>query len=98
MSKILFALRSEKVSDGNSAIEKHIGRERNTPKSRQIEKCVLEKDPAIVIELEDFFEEAASTLLLRERVRGTKLESAFKNVGADCEVNQQHNNSTTKLK
>ena len=78
LSKILFALRSEKRSDGKSAFERHLGRTPNTPKSRLIEKCVLEKDPAINIEPEDFSEEADSTILDRERVRGTKVEAPFK--------------------
>ena len=38
LPKILFALRSEKDSDGKSAFEKHIGRKPNTPKSRLTEK------------------------------------------------------------
>ena len=80
ISKILFALRSEKGSDGKSAFERHLGRTPNTSKSRLIEKCVLEKDPAINIEPEDFSEEADSTILVRERVRGTKLEAPFKKV------------------
>ena len=45
-----------------------------------IEKCVLDQDPKIEIEPEDFSEEADSTILVRERVRGTKLEGAFKKV------------------
>ena len=45
-----------------------------------IEKCILEQDPQIEIEPEDFSEEADSTTLVRERVRGTKLEGAFKKV------------------
>ena len=45
-----------------------------------IEKCILDKDPRIDIEPEDFSEEADSTILVRERVRGTKLEGAFKKV------------------
>ena len=40
----------------------------------------LEQDPRIEIEPEDFSEEADSTILVRERVRGTKLEGAFKKV------------------
>ena len=45
-----------------------------------IEKCILDQDPGIEIEPEDFSEEADSTILVRERVRGTKLEGAFKKV------------------
>ena len=80
ISNILFALRSEKGPDGKSAFEKQNGRKPNTEKSRMIEKCILEQDPQIEIEPEDFSEEADSTILVRERVRGTKLEGAFKKV------------------
>ena len=80
LSNILLALRSEKGADGKSAFEKHMGRKPNTLKSAMIEKCILDKDPRIDIEPEDFSEEADSTILVRERVRGTKLEGAFKKV------------------
>ena len=95
LSKLLFALRSERGSDGKSAFGKHLGRKRNTPKSRLIEKCILEKDPAIEIEPEDFSEEADSTILVRERVRGTKLESVFKRVKG--QVVSQSNNTITVI-
>ena len=45
-----------------------------------IEKCILDRDPGIEIEPEDFSEEADSTILVRERVRGMTLEGAFKKV------------------
>ena len=80
ISNILFALRSVKGPDGKSAFEKQNGIKPNKEKSRMIEKCVLEQDPQIEIEPEDFSEEADSTKLVRERVRGTKLEGAFKKV------------------
>ena len=71
LSKILFALRSEKGIDGKSAFEKHMGRKPNTLISAMIGKCILDKDPRIEIEPDDFSEEADSTILVRERVRGT---------------------------
>ena len=77
LSNIRFALRSGKGADGKSAVEKHMGRKPNTLKSAMIEKCILDKDPRIDIEPEDFSEEADSTILVRERARGTKLEGAF---------------------
>ena len=40
----------------------------------------LEIDPKIEIEPEDFSDEVDSTILIRERVRGTMLEGAFKRV------------------
>ena len=45
-----------------------------------IENCISEQDPKTKIEHEDFSDEADSTILVRERVRGTKLEGAFKKV------------------
>ena len=80
ISNILFDLRSEKGPDEKSAFERQNGRKPNTEKSRMIEKCILDQDPQIEIEPEDFSEEADSTILVRERVRGTKLEGAFKKV------------------
>ena len=80
ISNILFALRSEKGNDGKSAFEKQNGRNLNTLKSRMFEKCILGQDPKIEIEPEDFSDEADSTILVRERVRGTKLEGAFEKV------------------
>ena len=76
MSNILFALRSEKGCDGKSAFVKQNGREPNTLKSRMIENCILEKDPKIDFELEDFSDEANSTILIRERVCGMKLKGS----------------------
>ena len=55
-----------------------------------IGKCLLDKDPRIEIEPEDFSGEADSTILVRERVRGTKLEGAFKNVKGNI-VNETEN-------
>ena len=93
LSKILFALRSEIGSDGKSALEKYLGRKPNTPKSRLIEKCILEKHPAIEIEPDDFTKEAGATILVRKRVLGTKLESAFKRVKGQ-ELSQSNNTIT----
>ena len=80
ISNIMFALRSEKSPDGKSGFEKQNGRKPNTENSRMTEKSILEQDPQIEIAPEDFSEEADSTILVRERVRGTELEGAFKTV------------------
>ena len=74
ISNVLIALRSEKGNDGKSAFVRQNGRNPKTLKSRMIEKCILEGDPKIEIEPEDFSDEVDSTILIRERVRGTKLE------------------------
>ena len=67
-----------------------MGRKPNTLKSALIGKCILDKDPRIEIEPEDFSEEADSTILVRERVRGTKLEGAFKKVKGNI-INETEN-------
>ena len=78
LSNSLLALNFEKRADGKSAFEKHMGRKPNTLKSAMIGKCILERGPLIEIEPEDFSDKADSTSLVRERVRGTKLEGAFR--------------------
>ena len=70
---ILFALRTEKRPDGKSAFEPQIARQPNTLKSRMIERFVLDKDPQIEIGTVGFREDADSTILVRVKVRGTKL-------------------------
>ena len=54
-----------------------------------VEKCLLERDPLIEIEPEDF-SEADSTILVRERMRGTKLEGAFKQVRGTVVGQSEH--------
>ena len=54
------------------------GRHPNTLKSRMVEKCVLDQDSQIETEPENFSED--STILVRERIRGTKLAGVFKKV------------------
>ena len=79
---ILFALRTEKRPDGKSAFQTQIGRQPNTLKSRMIERFVLDQDPQIEIGTVGFREDADSTILVRVRVRGTKLMWALKEVKA----------------
>ena len=57
-----------------------MGRKPNTFKSAMIEKFILEKDPQIEIEPKDYSEEADSSIMMRDRVRGTKLEGSFRKV------------------
>ena len=90
LSNILFALRTEKGADNTSAYERQMGRKPNTLKSAMIRKCFLEKDPQPQIEPEDFSEEADSTFLVRERVKGTKLEGNFKKIKGQVINQSQH--------
>ena len=69
ISNILFALRSETSNDGKSAFAIQNGRNQSTLKSRMIENCILEHDPKIETEPEDFSDEADSTILVRESPR-----------------------------
>ena len=93
LSNILFALRTEKGVDNTSAYERQMGRKPNTLKSAMIRKCFLEKDPQLQIEPEDFSEEADSTILARERVKGTKLERNFKKIKGQV-INQSEHTIT----
>ena len=67
-----------------------MGRTPNTLKSAMIRKCILEEDPKLQIEPEDFSEEADSTILVRERVRGTKLEGNFKKMKRRVTAESEH--------
>ena len=62
ISNILFALRSENSIDGKSAFVRQNGREPNTLKPRMIKNCILEKDPKIEKEPEEFSNEVDSTI------------------------------------
>ena len=70
-----------------------MGRKPNTLKSAMIRKCILEKDPRLQIEPKDFSEEVDSTILVRERVKGTKLEGNFKKVRGQI-ISQKQNTIT----
>ena len=76
----LFCMEIRKVIVGETAFEKYIGRKANMLKSAMIKKCILEKHQQIEIEPKDFSKEADSTILVRQRGRGKKLEGAFKKV------------------
>ena len=78
ISNILFQIKSEKGADNTSEFERQRGRNPNTLKSAMIKKCILEKDPQLQIEPENFNEEAHITLLVREQVKGTKHEGNYK--------------------
>ena len=80
LSEILYALRMGKKADGSSPFEKLYGREPNTVKSNIINKIknVSENDPKVEFTQSDFEEEVDSTILVRERTKGSKLEGQYK--------------------
>ena len=83
LSEILYALRTRKKADGKSLFEKQCGREPNTVKSNIVSellanpKGVLEQESKVNFSTSDFEEEIDSTVLVRERTRGSKLEPTF---------------------
>ena len=75
----MYALRISKKKDGSSPFEKQWGREPNTVKSNLVSKLLdlSEQDPDLPFDNSDFQDEVDSTVLVRERARGTKLQGAF---------------------
>ena len=80
LSELLYALRMGKKADGKSPFEKLYGREPNTVKSNIINKIknVSENDLKVEFTQSDFEEEVDSTILVRERTKGSKLEGQYK--------------------
>ena len=82
-AEILCALKTGKKMDGISPFERQYSREPNTVKSNIVselgnkEKGVSEQDPKFSFVESDCKEEVDSTILVRERARGSNLESAF---------------------
>ena len=70
ISKILFALRTEKGKDGKSPFEKHTNRKPNTPKMVRLNQLISENDPNLDLSTDVFSEHFDSTILVSERVRG----------------------------
>ena len=79
LSEILYALRIGKKKDCSSPFEKQWGREPNTVKSNLVSKRldISEQDLDLQFDNSDFQDELDSTVLVRERARGTKLQGAF---------------------
>lgn len=80
ITNILFALRpqTEKGQEGYSAFERHMNRKSNTPKLVILNQLISENDSKLEISTDDFSEEVDSTILMRERARGSKLDGLFK--------------------
>ena len=79
LSEILYALRTSKKAYGKSRFEKHQGREPNTIKRNMVQKLknVLAEDPQLKFDKADFEDDLDSTIMVRERTRGSKLEGDF---------------------
>ena len=79
LSEILFALRLNKQKEKESPFKQQFGREPNTVKSIIIEKPGnVSGQQQLNLEIEEFPRDTDSSILVRERSRGTKLESTFR--------------------
>ena len=79
LSEIFYALRVKKKKDGTSTFERQMGRQPNTVKSNLVSKLLVisEQDPNLEFEQSDFQDDLDSTVLVRERARGSKLQGTF---------------------
>ena len=83
VSENLYALRTGKKADGSSHFEKQRGREPNTVKSNIVKELlgksmgVSEQDSRATSAATDFEEDIDTTILVRRRARGSKLEPVF---------------------
>ena len=80
LSEILYSLRVNKKKDSSSPFEKHMGRKPNTVKSNLVRGLlyISEQDPNLDFSPSDFQDELDSSILVRERPRGSKLEGTLK--------------------
>ena len=80
LSEILYALRMGEKADGKPSFENLYGRKPNTVKSNIVDKIkgVSEVDPGIKLSTSDFEAEVDSAIMVRERTRGSTLESQFR--------------------
>ena len=77
LSKILFALRTEIGKDGTSAFKRHKKQKSNTLTAAMISEFIPDRAPNLQIEEQDFSPDVDSTVLIREKTRGSKLEGTF---------------------
>ena len=79
LSEILFALRMNPSRTGKSPFEKYTGVEPNTIKKLVINRDkFISENPEFPLTETDFESGQDSTILVRERARGSKLEGSFK--------------------
>ena len=90
ISKIFFALRTEIVKDGKSAFERLKNHKPNTPKSTMVNNFISDQDPNLQIEESDFSPDVDSTVLIQEKIRGSKLERIFAKTKARIMSESKH--------
>ena len=79
LSEILYSLRISKKKDGKSPFEKQMGKAPNTVKSNLVQRYLdfSAQDNRLDFQQNDFQDECDSTILVRERAKGSKLEPVF---------------------
>ena len=100
LSEILYALRVNKKKDGSSPFEKQMGRQPNTVKSKLVSKllAISEQDPNLEFEQSDFQDDLDSTVLVRDRARGSKLQGSFeKRSGEENQRDSPHRDYVTRV-
>ena len=79
LSEILFALRMYPTRNGKSPYKKYVGIDPNTVKKLETSReSPISESSEVKLSPSDFESGQDSTIFVRERVRGTKLESAYK--------------------
>ena len=79
LSEILFALRMYSTRNGKSPYKKYVGIDPNTVKKLVTSReSPISESSEVKLSPSDFESGQDSTIFVRERVRGTKLESAYK--------------------
>ena len=79
LSEILFALRMYPTRNGKSPYKKYVGIDPNTVKKLvTCRESPISESSEVKLSPSDFESGQDSTIFVRERVRGTKLESAYK--------------------
>ena len=79
LSAILYSLRISKKRDGKLPFERHMGKGSNTAKSNLVGKFrdFSAQDSHVECQPSDFQDETDSAILVRERTKDSKLETAF---------------------
>ena len=90
LSRILFALRTEIGKDGKSAFERHKKQKPNTSKTAMVNDFISERYPNLQIDEKDFSPDVDSTVLIREKTRGSKLEVTFAKRKAKIVAESKH--------
>ena len=85
-----FRAKNRDWKKGKSAFERHKKQKSNTPKTATVNDFISERDPKLQINEEDFSPDVDSTVLIRERTRGSKLDGTFTKRKAKIVAESKH--------